>query len=182
MKIRDLEAKLVEEHGAIVRNQYHMQIAFRTGYHDIWHGKDGLKWKLFGMKKTDSGNPERLLAALLAYQSEDTDLARMQRLVTFLKRISGRTGVFVDAGWRAGKAKAAIVHAFGDGDCDILVRCFSADNAEQAELKIIELAHIRFNTTIYSDCQSAVEKYGSPAVWIPRESNKEADSLGNMRS
>lgn len=181
LSLHELAAKLVEEYGAIIRTEYHMQIVCNKGYHDIWCGRKGLKWRLYGCQMTDYGSPERLLAALASYAPESTDLARMQQLTAFLKRVEGRVGVFVDAGWKNGQAKAAAICSFGDGDCDVLVRSFQADNAEHAELKIIELAHSRFEGPIYSDCQGAVAKYGPPAAWIPRENNREADVIGNMR-
>lgn len=186
MKIRELIRQLVEERGAIVRTEHHLQIPLggTTGrgkqpFHDIWIGKVGLKWKLAGCHRVHSGPPECLLRDVAAHSADATDLAWMQRLTAFLRRVDGRVGVFVDAGWKSGKAKAALIRLKAGGDADILIRCFKSASSHEAETKAVKMAMEEWNEQVYTDSQHAAEKTG--AAWIPREQNREADALGNMR-
>jgi hypothetical protein len=182
MRIKELITRLVEEHGAIVRTQHHLQITCGKGFHNIWTGKEGLKLQLYGHRNVNRASPEAILKYLAAYQPDKSDLATMQRLVSFLKRLGGRTGVFVDAGWKDGNAKVALVNLWADGDVDIKIRSFASPTCLDAEIRGIDLAHSIFGDgEIYSDSQEAVKKYGGPARWLPRELNKEADLLANKR-
>ena len=182
MTIQEMVRRLVEERGAVPRTEHHLQVPSAAGpMHDVWIGKEGLKWKLGGSRDVRTGPPERLLADLSAYSPAQTDLGWMISLTAFLRRINGKVGVFVDAGWKDGKVKAAIVKLREGGDADILVRHWEAETSDQAERNAIRFAQAEFpGETVHSDCQSAAEKCG--AVWIPRNQNKEADALGNKRS
>lgn len=108
----------------------------------------------------------------------------MRDLTKFIGEIAGKMGIFVDAGWKNGKARAAIIKSEANGDMDIAVRTIEAQSSYHAELWAIGFAleHWPCEDTIHSDCKVAVEATAHPrVVWIPREQNKQADSLGNMR-
>src|SRR5450432_1189328 len=133
MTIRTMIQKLVEEHGAIIRTEHHVQVPTSNGMHDVWIGKDGLKWKLHGNRKVEEGPPERLLSLLVRHIPAQTDLAWMQRLTAFLKRVEDRVGVFVDAGYKAGIAQVALVRSISPGCADIMTRRIKADDSNDAE-------------------------------------------------
>jgi len=184
VNFKRLVTELVETRGAIVRNQHHIQIPClpKGKFHDVWIGKAGLKWMLHGNQISQTGSPAELLRMLDAYHPEQTDLAWMSSLTAMLTKHAGRVGVFVDAGWKDGVAKACFVRFHPDGDTEILIRTFDSPSSHDAEVTAIKIAVERCpGEAIHSDCQSAVEVVGHPAVWIPREKNKVADRLGNRR-
>jgi hypothetical protein len=182
MRIKELITRLVEEYGAIVRTQHHLQITCGKGFHNIWTGKEGLKLQLYGHRNVNRASPEAILKYLAAYQPEASDLATMQRLVSFLKRLEGREGVFVDAGWKDGKARAAMVRISKNGNMNIMVWNFESVSNMDAEIAAMRMAWETWgHPIIHSDSQQAVKEFGNGSVWLPRELNKEADMLANKR-
>jgi hypothetical protein len=186
VKVKELICKLVEEHAAIVRTQHHIQLPCGNGFHDVWILADNeIKWRLYGNRSIQvvEGSPEKLLHKLTSYDPSKSDLSWMQSLTAFLKRIEGKTGVYVDAGWKKGKAKICAVRLGPNDEKDIYVRTISALNIGDAELAAIKLAVVAWpnDLPIYCDNKQAVDRWPEVATWIPREQNKVADKLGNMR-
>lgn len=174
--------RLVEQYGAIVRTEYHLQIVAGTGFHDIWFStREGLKWRLYGDRKTTHGDPFYLYERLDRYDPVHSDLGQMRSLTAFVAKIQGYRGIFVDAGWKKGVAKAAIVKVLGNGDMEIFTYQFNCGSAHAGELEAINKAKAKWpGETIYSDCQGAAHTT-TGVQWIPRRQNKLADSLGNRR-
>ena len=180
MSDRELIRKLVEEHGAIICTEYHVQVPTKGGKHDVWFSYQGLKWRLFGDRRTYQGNALGLLDKLSNYQHEKTDLAWMTGLTAFIRKVTNKVGVFVDAGWKNGVAQIAIVKSNGPGCAEIITHRVDAPSSTAAETMAVEMAFKRWpDSKVYTDCRHAANAAG--AEWIPRERNKMADSLGNMR-
>lgn len=186
MTIVNLIHHLVESRAAIVRTEHHVQVPAGSSMHDVWIGREGLKWKLAGMRRVLSGPPEKLLAQMDDHVPESTDLAWMKSLAGQLRglervvKATGKTGIFVDAGFKNGKARAALVKLASGGDAEIIVRCYAATSAHEAESEAIRMAQERWpGELVHSDCQGAAKANG--AKWVPRERNREADAIGNMR-
>lgn len=174
--------RLSQEFVVHVRSAYHFQIDTGKGYHNLWFSKGLLKLQLYGNSGWHYVTESKLLKELRAYNPGNTDLARMRSITAFISEVVGRTGIFVDAGWKNGKAKVAIIKSVSNGDMDITVRMIDAENSYAAEeWAILTAAELHpGKEPIFSDCQAAATKHPR-AEWIPREQNKQADSLGNMR-
>jgi hypothetical protein len=174
--------KLVEQYGAIVRTEFHLQIPTTGGHHDIWFSlRDGLKWRLYGDRKTTHGDASDLYGFLDRYNPVETDLGWMRSLTAFIAKIEGYRGIFVDAGWKEGVAKAAIVKVLKNGDMEIFTYQFHCSSSHLGEMEAINKAKTKWpGETIYSDCQGAAHAT-SGVQWIPRRRNQLADALGNRR-
>lgn len=172
---------LIEVYGAIVRSEYHLQIPVGDHFHDIWIGNKGLKWRLQGMRYSESGWEEDLLQRLGRYNVTDSDLAWMRSLTAFINKIAGRSGVHVDAGFKNGISQIAIVLCTGHGCAEIVThRTLECRNINEAELLAIKMAYDKWpDRQVFSDSHHAATAAG--AKWIPRERNKIADALGNLR-
>ena len=182
MNRRELLRRLAEHYPLIVRTEYHVQIETAGGMHNIWLAKSGLKFKAAGDRHVQQLSAERLLKLLAGYSYAKTDLAYMHRLGAFLNRIKGKQGIYVDAGWKEGRAKIAVVRLYGE-NMDVAVRSIETATNIAAEAHAIDLACRLYpgDEPIFSDCQPACEGYHR-ARWIPRESNKEADRMSNLRT
>lgn len=179
--------KLVEDLAAefpvVVHTAYHIQIETANGPHNVWFTKrDDIRLQLCGNSDSFLTTSTELFKRLRGYDYSKTDLAFMQSLTKFIGEIAGRAGIFVDAGWKDGKAKVAIVKSHANGDMDIAVRLVETKNSYQAECWAINKAKELYpgNETIFTDCQPAAAN-NVRVEWVPREQNKQADSLGNMR-
>jgi len=177
--------KLSAEFPVIVRTTFHIQIETVNGFHNIWSGKRGLKYQLCGQQSTEHATSEaELIAKLRQYDYAKTDLAFMQGLTQFIGQIAGRVGVFVDAGWKKGQAKIAIIRQVASGDMDITVRLVKTETNIEAERLAIDKALEIYpeHGPVYSDCKPAVEMFDAERVqWLPRKQNREADALANLR-
>lgn len=179
----------------LVHTEHHLQVADGPRKHDVWLGKYGLKWKLAGSRNVSHGSPERLIDRINGYDPARTDLSEMHAALELSRSINeaGRLavankitrGVWCDAGFKDGKAQISVVKIDGD---------FVAANAEPRQVANIhdaEYAAIKFAMSVYdmddtlpifSDSRSAVDVVSLPRVrWIPREKNKVADGLANLR-
>jgi hypothetical protein len=94
-----------------------------------------------------------------------------------LKIITVDDAVYVDAGFKNGKSKIAVVKP----GKDILIKTIQADSAIDAEKQAVQFALEQYkNETIYTDCKSAV--ICDRVKWIPRMLNKAADAFANLRT
>lgn len=180
MNKEDFLRALAEKYPLIIRTPYHVQISTTNGYHNIWFNKYGdVKYAPCGQSKWKFVDLENLLKELKNYSYDNSEVVFLQSLSIFLKRIEGRTGIFVDAGFFEGNGKIAIVRAMA-GDYDITIRKIKCLNNVEAERLAVEKAAELYpgNEPIFTDCKTI----SHPRVqWIPRKSNREADCLGNMR-
>lgn len=179
----------------LLHSEFHIQVVSGTKKHDVWLNKFGeLKWKLAHSRQTVSGSPDRLIRRIQDYEPTKTDFANMQaaqQLCNVISRVGRqasnkgiRNGIFCDAGFKDGKARISIVAILNDR-----VEAFSdnieADAIHTAERNAIEIALSKYTDPtlpIYSDSQSVVKAFGTDRIrWIPRDENRPADSLANLR-
>lgn len=183
MNKEKLLERLATEFPLIVRTEYHVQIETTNGPHNIWLTKSGsIRFKPCGAAESNFLSGDKLIQRLRNYDYGKTDLALMHSLTRFIGEVKGKSGIFVDAGWKNGKAKVAIIKSESWGDMDITVRHIDIESSYAAEEWAVITAAEMYpgDTPIYSDCQTVADSF--PRVqWIPRKQNKQADSLGNMR-
>lgn len=186
MNKKEFLEELNKNYPVSVHTEYHMTIPAGSGKHNIWLTNIGvIKFKPAGSSKVSVYSDfKAVLNKLKTYVFANTDLAHMRSLSSLLKEIEGKTGIFVDAGWKEGKAKISVVKAHANGDLDITVRCITAKNNVEAERRAIFKASTMYpgDEPIYTDCKTAVSAKHPRAVWVPRKQNKDADRFGNMRA
>ena len=183
-----INQRLFREFPVIVRTQYHFQIEVPgRGYHNIYIGKRGMSVQYYGERAISyPRNVDELIRNLKRYNYENSDMARLRYLEGFVTQAkkTAKTGIFVDAGFRDGIGRIAVLNLRADESFDL----YSGPKKEYpdniaAELNAVNEAMIRYpppdDTPIYSDCKSIA---GGRVVWIPRDMNKEADTFANMRS
>lgn len=183
MQHRELVDDLMQTYDVIVNNEYHIQIVTVGGKHDIWFTKKGvIKFKAYGQQEPRIVSEPQLKSELAKYKYEKSDLGLMRSLSSIVKKAEGKTGIFVDAGFREGHARVAILRGNGR-DYDIAVRQIEVATNVMAEDWAIKKAIEMYDgdEPVHSDCEPAVRANQPRARWIPRGENKEADHLGNMR-
>lgn len=177
-----------------VRTQYHVQIMLSSGTHDVWFGKFGLKWKLAGRSSVVRGSADMLWTALDNYQPSQTDLAKMKSASELCRQIESATqstasmgifgGIFVDAGFKDGKARIGVVKVEGEA-VSAIRQPVEAANIQEAERLAIEEGIRQIGITglfVFSDAKTVVESLGDLRVkWIERGLNKHADKMANLR-
>jgi hypothetical protein len=180
-------------------NEYHIQVNSPRGKHNIWMTGNGtLKLQLCGCRQVIAGlKISTLIKKIKQYSFTESDLAMMEHALNLTKFIQQSivkktNGIFVDAGWKDGVAKIAVILIIGDHVAAESYR-IAAENSMQAELHAINFAlnwkPFEFDGTIqiYTDCKAAIDwlcKNGKrdPRIqWISREKNS-ADKIGNMRN
>lgn len=204
MKVKELITELGNRFGqtnVVVRSEYHTQILTSGKPHDIWFStKEGLKWRLAGMQGTQSGSPERLLQQLDKWVDKDTDFGKMQAALSLCNLIGNVSliavrekitkAVFVDAGFRDGKARMGIVRIDGE-DVTAVRRNITSDNikdihdAEEAAIRagLLMADKLGPDTKVYSDSRTAIARVNLPrVVWLSRVFNKPADKMANLRT
>lgn len=173
-----------------VRTQYHVQVDSPRGPHNIWDGKDGLKFQLAGQKKVSYSSQGKIIKFIGEYQPAETDIGRMEAalsLTSLIKRAikENRPGVFVDAGWKDGKAKIAAIYVNGDRiSAESFIESHPDSNSAEVAAIRFGLAHflVKPLPMIFSDCSGAVSIVGNPRVQWIRRGNNVADKIGNLRS
>lgn len=177
-----------------VNTEFHVQVVAPRGFHDVWmaHNWTGFKLKLAGNKRIQHfKHVSRLTTALKTAMGAKTDLTDMEdvlRLTTLIRRASEKkqSGVFVDAGWKNGKAKIAVICIH---ETTMVARSFELYQPDSlaAEIAALEYA-LQYNPfelevlpPVFCDCTGAIQKINNPRVqWISRINNV-SDSIGNMR-
>jgi hypothetical protein len=177
-----------------VHTEFHVQVVATRGVHDIWmaHNWTGFKLKLSGNKKIQHFKyVSRLTTALKTAMGAKTDLTDMEdvlRLTTLIRKASQKkqSGVFVDAGWKNGKAKIAVIYIH---ETTMVARSFEQDQPDSLAAEIAALQYaLQYNPLdlqilppVFCDCTGAIQKINNPRVqWISRINNV-SDSIGNMR-
>lgn len=171
-----------------VHSPYHVHIVVEGLKHNLYFNKfDQMSLFLAGTDGAERiSNVNELLKKLDKYSSTNTRLAKMQQVVSLMHFASGTTkkGIFVDAGFKNGHAKIALVWISQDG-VDIRIRERETKTSLDAEVFAVASAldwSIGQDVTIFSDCQGAVEiVHMSRVQWLPREQNKTADAFANLR-
>ena len=187
------------KHRVIVNNEWHIQVECKQGKHDVWiNSFDEIKFKLCKHKKTQQGSLKSIVKAMGQWDSAHTDVAKLEQIKqlsnfvgyasTYALDHDIKSGIFVDAGFKDGKAKIAVIMVEGT-KITALGDTIEVNSSNQAELKAIWSAvklrdEKNVDYTIFSDSQGAVQKLQQSVEnlkWISRTKNKIADKLGNMR-
>ena len=177
-----LDALAAAGYGVQVRSQYHAQIACGPGFHDIWFTKYGLKFKAHGQRSSVEVSLRDLLNGLAKYNYETTDLGMMEA-VRFAKQLPLTTGVFCDAGWKAGTAKlCVVVKRSSPESSQIHWKEAAATSSYEAELAAFLWACelVPGEQYIYIDNSQVVANHPR-AKWLNRKQNREADAMSNLR-
>jgi len=142
-----------------------------------------IKLKLHGESETEFVAPEELFDKLRRYQYTKTELNALRKIDSLIKL--NINGIYVDAGFKNGKAKIAVVKVDRDKhELSINIRRIECVNILQAETAAILWAEDLYPGTdnIYSDSENAVySNISNRAKWISRKQNKAADIFANMR-
>ena len=191
----DLIKKLGDKFGpgnVRICSQFHVQIKDGSAVHNLWDGKDGYKVQLSGKKKVRPLPLHQIISYLASYNpAQHSDIARMEEALALSQLINRAArqqadGVFVDAGFKGGKAKIAVIMISGDK--------MSAESyiTTAADSTSAEIAAINFALTydpwktghslpIFTDSQNAVSMLKNPRVkWIRRDFNV-TDRIANLR-
>lgn len=174
-----------------VRSQYHIQVNSSKGYHDIWLNSQGeMKFKLAGNRNALMNNDVNFIVnqIKLNHKSHLDKMNEMLDLAKFInkcEKLSKETGIaiFTDAGFKDGKARIAAVYVNGN-DIEAKSKLIEVDSVSSAEAEAIRLG-IEMNpyAIVYNDNESIVKSMNNNRIkWIPREENKAADRIGNMRN
>lgn len=178
---------LQEKYNVIIRSIYHIQIDIGVGKHNIYFNHHGdIKLQLYGIQHPLDVSPVEIMQYLEQYKYEETELSELKSVHKLVKefKLTKKVGIFVDAGYKNGFAKIAIIRIYEGRDFDISVRHTICDKSHLAEILAIQLAlkHYPDETKIYSDCISAVKIINNPRVeWLARQHNKTADSYSKLR-
>lgn len=167
---------------------HHFQIRFKDAIHNIWKSKkNGVLVQYAGSRdsiKVMSANIILNTLATTAQQQHTRQAEELRQFTSFMRQSkqNGRDGVFVDAGFKDGRARVAMIFVEGEY---MAAESFTLDNIKspsEAEEAIIRYALQRHpNANVYSDCQPVVNKLARPNLfWLPREKNI-ADAFGNLR-
>jgi ribonuclease HI len=200
--VRLLGERFGKDH-VFVRSPYHIQVAQGPAVHNIWIDSARLvKYRLAdqagGARIASSG--KELLRAISGHDHDSSDLANMRKalelseLIDSAKSALPATGeslaVFVDAGFAGGRAQFGVVEVAVAADGEH-VRAEShpceAETSVAAEEAAIDYAvtWAAAETVIFSDSKSAVERartrHGQRIRWLPRQQNKVADRVANLR-
>lgn len=180
-----------------IHSEYHIQVITKKGKNDIWLTKNGeIRFKPYGSRKiSDIHDINRIIKRLKtpekSHYEKMKDVLNLSEFIKKSEEISKQfddnKNIFVDAGFKDGKAKvAAILFDNLKETMDIKVRTYQCENSYKAECIAIELGLSMLvpleTINVYTDNKPASEKYSNfPVKWISRKFNKIADSLSNLR-
>lgn len=177
-------ARLVEslnKYGVLVRTRHHLQIPIgKRKYHDIWINDRGeIKIRMYGLGRAVATTLEDIDRRLEGYKYDSTEQSSME-VATLLRRSERICGVFVDAGYKDGRGRIAVIRRRGT-EIDVRVRDIEGlsgpgEAEERAYLLGRELWPLE---QLFTDSKNVALKYG--ATWIPRKLNREADHCSNLR-
>ncbi len=187
-----------------VRSPHHIHVRQQSALHNIWI--DSLNVVKFKLADQAGGahiacSPRQLLQAIRGHDHDATDLVNMQRALELSELIDSAkaalplcgvsSAVFVDAGIKSGQAQIGVVQVTIESDGEY-VRAESrpsvATQSNEAEDAAIEYAvtWAAPELLIFNDNRSSVDraraKYGNRIRWLPRNQNKVADRVANLRS
>lgn len=181
--ITRLLKELGTEYEVIVNTPHHVQIPCAKGKHNIWITKNGdITFQPVGEREGHCTTPKALKEELKRFDYAKTDQGKMEEVIAFIRNVPIKEGIFVDAGWKDGRGRIAIIR-IKNGNIDVHIRQVRCKSAFEAEDMGIIFAAKTFppDEPIFNDCKAAVEKNAPRAKWLPREDNKDADKLSNLR-
>jgi ribonuclease HI len=187
----------------LVRSPHHLQVRRESKLHNLWiDAAHVVKYKLADQAgKAEVAKTQRqLLEAIQGHELAKTDLAEMRyalelsELIDSAKAAMPLSGlsqaVFVDAGMKGNRAQIGLVQVSFERDGEH-VRAEShpitASNSTEAEEAAINFAlqWAAPDEIIFCDNQVAVERatktHGNRVRWLPRQQNKVADRVANLR-
>ncbi len=186
-----------------VRSPHHIQVRLLPAIHNLWiDSHNVVKYKLAGQAghAEISRSGKQLLQAISGHNHDATDLADMRKalelseLIKSAKKALPLAGVsravFVDAGLNERQAQIAVVEVSIESDGEHVraeSRPVVASDPNTAEKAAIDYA-VTWSAPgvfIFCDNQSVVDRardqYGDRIRWLPRERNKIADGVANLR-
>jgi hypothetical protein len=187
----------------LVRSPHHIQVEQERALHNVWIDSLNLvKYKLADQagRAQIASTPEQLLQAISGHDHDSSDLANMRQALELSKLIDSAKAalplcgvsraVFVDAGSKDGQAQIGVVQVAIEPDGEH-VRAEShpcaATGSNAAEQAAIQYAASWAGPDIFifSDNRAAVERarkeHGDRVRWLPREQNRVADRVANLR-
>jgi hypothetical protein len=204
-KVDAVVERLVHAFGAPavkVCTEYHIKVA-SGGSHNVYlNSRDkSIRLQLCGKRRlTEHHSVNDVISRITQHNENKTDIAAMREALRLGESIQHayhvlldrqlEKAIFVDAGFKDGQAKAAAILVHSNGDVDVRVRAIEIDTSGQAEVRAVllgmELRGDDDDIHIFTDCQSIFGihevKNAKNVHWIPRQRNKAADRLSNMRS
>lgn len=188
-----------------VNTEFHIQVQSKSignGWHDIYlNAKGDMTLRLKGKRGgVIARSAKDIISRITKYQETKTELASMKEALKLGESIqhanrvlvdhSLHSAIFVDGGWKDGRAKIAAILVKDDGDVDIKVRSIECGSSSQTEVRAVLLGYeLRANEDndipIFTDCQAVLGhsllSHVDNIHWVPRNRNKGADRLSNMR-
>jgi ribonuclease HI len=185
-----------------VRSPHHIQVRHKAKVHNIWIDSAGVvKYKLADQAgRAEIAKSSRgLFEAIQGHEDAKSDLTEMRRALELSELIDSAKaalaglshGIFVDAGIKDGQAQIGVVRVSFETDGEHVraeSRPVFAANSTEAEQTAIEYAigWADPDEVIFCDNQVAVRRvsktHGNRIRWLPRQHNKAADRLANLRT
>ncbi|MCA9127779.1 MAG: hypothetical protein KDB22_11865 [Planctomycetales bacterium] len=182
---------------------HHIQVKRDGKTHNVWiDSANGVKFCLAGQtgRAQQASSAASLLDAIRGFQLAESDLTAMRRalelseLITSAKAALPTSGldcaVFVDAGIKDKRAQISAVRVSFDKDGEHVraeshpIEAANSTDAEQAAIEFA-LTWAQPSDVIFCDNQVAVNRarreYGDRVRWLPREQNRAADRVANLR-
>ena len=120
--VNQLVKELSKEYEVIVNTPHHVQIPCVKGKHDIWFTKNGvITFQPVGQREGHCTTPKALKEELKRFDYAKTDQGKMEEVIAFIRNVPIKEGIFVDAGWKEGRGRIAIIR-IKSGDIDVYVR------------------------------------------------------------
>lgn len=186
-----------------VCSPHHVQVKLDGNGHNLWiDSTNVVKYKLAGQagKAKIASSFAQLINVMSQHGERNTDLVNMRQalelteLIASARRCLPQSGaaraVFVDAGFKEGQARIGVVEVAIQSDGEH-VKAEShpcvATNIDLAETEAIQFAigWTDPDVLIFCDNQQAVnrgrQQHGDRVRWLPRESNRVADQVANVR-
>ena len=197
MRSQDVVSRLAAEFGKdriLVHSQYHIQVTTPDGPHNVWLTSTGsLKYQLCGQRTSIEAGIDRILSQIRNWNFDKTEVYGMRQaldLSAFIRKVElaakmlkARQAIFVDAGWKGGKARIGIVIIDGDRVMaeSFPMECSSHNDAELVALRE-GLSRCREGFLVYSDSRNSVDAVQDErARWIPRSQNRAADRISSKK-
>lgn len=187
----------------LVRSPHHIQIKRQAAVHNIWiDSSNTVKYQLANQagRAQVATTSKQLLQAIGGHNHNSTDLVNMRKalelseLIRSAKAAMPSAGVsravFVDAGTKDDRAQIGVVQVAIEADGEhVRAESFpcTANGSTAAEEAAIQYAvtWAAPDDLIFSDNQSAVDRarkeHGDRIRWLPRNQNKVADRVANLR-
>lgn len=172
------------------------------GWHDLYFADNGdMALRLKGKRgAAEVVSAKDIISRITIYQETKVGLAEIHEALKLGECIQHayrvlidrrlEAAIFVDGGWRDGRAKIAAILVRDSGDSDICVRTVECQSSAIAEVRAVLLGYeLRkdddMDIPIFTDCQTVLGHTMVSHVgnihWVPRIRNKGADHLSNMR-